>query len=126
MDIIKFKSGEFPVDFPFDAMVELMGDDGIWSYLQKYDSLKHQIEILKVGLKWASIKSGKPFMMTDAEVKELARQNPRQLLKVFKLYDTGELRTYVTIYFSKDDAEDGEEKKMTPQEKKENEEAVKS
>lgn len=118
MDIIKFKTGEeLPVSFPFDAMVELMADDPILTYLEKYSSIKHQIEVLGVGLKWASTQAGQQWRKTPKEIKELAKSNPRQLKEVFRIYDA-EVAKFLRVYFS-EEMEDIElsEKEIAEQEK---------
>jgi len=126
MDNIQFSTGEkLPVFFPFQAMVELMGDDGILSYLNKYTSMKHQIDILRVGLKYGAIENGKSFEMTDKEVGELAQKNLRQLKEVFGMYDS-ELAIYLKVYFSTEEEDDDKpKKKLTKEEKEKNEKAVK-
>lgn len=126
MDIITFKSGEtYPISFPFDAMVDLMADDGILDYLNKYNSIKHQIQVLGVGLKYGHLRDGKPFTVTDKQVKDWARENPRQLKEAFKAYDA-EVAIFLKVYFSTDNEEAEEPKEeLTKEEKAENKKRVK-
>lgn len=124
MDIIQFETGEkLPVAFPFQAIVELMGDDGILGYLEKYTSLGHQLEIMRIGLKYGAIQEGKVLDKKDAEILDLAQKNLKQLRSVFAIYD-GELAIYLKVYFSSDD-EEKPAKKMTKEEKAEAEKKVK-
>jgi hypothetical protein len=123
MDIIKFKSGEeYPISFPFEAMVDLMGDDGILDYLNKYNSLKHQIQVLGAGLKYGHLRDGKQFSATDKQLREWAKENPRQLKEVFQAYDQ-EVAVFLKVYFSQDPDEVQEE--LTEEEIKENKKRVK-
>jgi len=125
MDIINFKSGgQYPISYPFEAIVDLMGDDGILDYLSKYNSIRHQIKVLHIGLKYGSIQSGKIFTMPEKEAKVLAQNNPRQLKEAFKMYDA-ELAIFLKIYFSETEGSEEDKTELTPEEIKENEERVK-
>ena len=63
-----FSGVEYPVSFPFEAICELMGSLGFRAYASIYQSPTHQLEILKVGLKWGSLSEGKPWKKPDAQV----------------------------------------------------------
>lgn len=117
MDIIKFTfkdEGEIPIAFPFQSMVDLMGDDGLAQYLDKFNSLKHQIEVLGAGIKYGAIQNGTPVIKTDKELFAMAEKDPQALKKVFQLYDK-ELTVFLRLYFS----EEGEEKNNGQDKKKE-------
>jgi hypothetical protein len=119
MDIIKkfdFGGQELGVSFCFEALVEIAGDLPLSEYLEKYTSIKNQIEILRIGLKYAGNEK------THMEVRELAKANPRTLFHVFKAYEA-EAGVFYTGYFDLN----GEEKpkELSPEEKKKNEEAGK-
>lgn len=125
MDIIEFKTGEkLPVAFPFEAIVELMGDYRITQYLSIYQSMKHQIQVLGAGLKYARLQQGEQFNMTAKEVFDLASNNMRQVREVHQIYDK-ELATYLNVYFRDEDSEEEEKEDLSEEDMEEQKEAVK-
>lgn len=104
MDIIKFTfSGEeLPVSFPFEALVDIQGDKPLSDYLVSYTSIKNQLEVLRIGLKYAGVEK------THTEIRDLAQKNPRTLFKVFKAYEK-EAEIFFNGYF--DIPDKGDQKK---------------
>lgn len=100
MDIVKVKFGkqELSVSYPFEALEDIQGDRPLAPYLESYTSLKNQLEVLRVGLKYA----GKD--LTYVEVRELAQKDPRGLFHAFKAYEK-QADIFYTGYFDLDGKE---------------------
>lgn len=88
---------ERPVAFPFQAFVELMGNLGYQPYLSIYQSPRHQLKILEVGLKYGHRHEGKLFKLQTKQIEGAAGENMKMLADVFKFYDT-QLAEFLTLY----------------------------
>lgn len=108
MDIRKFSTGgeEYPVSFPFDAIVDLMGSLGFRSYFTIYQSPVHQLKVLKIGLKYGYLNSAERFKLSDKQIRNLVRTDPKFLADVYRFYDK-ELAEFVKLY-EEDESQDSE------------------
>lgn len=115
MDIIKidFSGEELPVWFPFEALVEAVAEQNIDKFLASYFSLKYQIRIFKIGLKY-----GKAPAKTDAQLLQLVKDNPRSLYHVMQAFKV-EFNIFASGYFDLPTDIPEEEEPTQPVEKKE-------
>jgi hypothetical protein len=98
----------YNIAFPFDAVVELMGDVNFTDYFTSYNSLSHQLKVFEVGIRYGQLQAGVIEKQTPSFYKHLAQGNLGAVRKVWAAYDA-ELIKFLEIYLgNSEDAPEGE------------------